>query len=354
MVAGILVRRHLTGILALMGDRMAASAAAVALVLALFLASPGEGAAFRNLEKGKTLPDFTLKDLAGMNHTLSAERGKVVILGFVRIDQDRSIKTLNALEEINNLLKDEGVTVWAITDQADVSEIQSLAGKLSLKYPILIDEGQKLYGKYGLFTFPVTAIADREGNFNFEYSSYSGDYKEIIVNKTRVLLGLISEEEFASSTEKTEIDQKTPEQKEAERNLRTAQVLLNRGFGTKALPRLEKALELDPSLVEARILSGEIYLKDEKYDPAREQFEKVLELDPNNNEAKIGISSVYIAQGNLDEAEIQLQKAIALNPDPTLALYRLGQVYEKKGDCQRAMEVYRDALERLLQKSGRD
>ena len=67
-----------------------------------------------------------------------------------------------------------------------------------------------------------------------------------------------------------------------------------------------------------------------------------------------GISSVYIARGNLDEAEAQLQKAIALNPDPTLALYRLGQVYEKKGDTQKAMEVYRDALERLLKRSGKN
>lgn len=89
-------------------------------------------------------------------------------------------------------------------------------------------------------------------------------------------------------------------------------------------------------------------------DEAGLQFEKTLELDPNKSDAKIGISSVYMAQGNIDKAEIQLQKAIFLNPDPTLALYRLGQVYERKGDSQKAMEVYRDALERLLRKYGKN
>jgi tetratricopeptide (TPR) repeat protein len=42
-----------------------------------------------------------------------------------------------------------------------------------------------------------------------------------------------------------------------------------------------------------------------------------------------------------------------LNPDPSLALYRLGQVYEKKGDTQKAMETYRNALERLMKKKGK-
>jgi Tfp pilus assembly protein PilF len=62
---------------------------------------------------------------------------------------------------------------------------------------------------------------------------------------------------------------------------------------------------------------------------------------------------VLIAEGDLDGAEAELQKAIMLNPDPTLALYRLGQVYEKKGETQKAMEVYRKALEKQLKTTSR-
>lgn len=335
-------------------QRIFASAVAVGLVMGVFLSTPGIGSAFRNVEKGQAAPDFTLKDMEDMDRTLGAEKGKVVILSFVKVDQDRSIKTLNTLEEIGAMFKNEGVTVWGITSQTeDRAAIQALVGKLDLHYPILLDEGEKLYGEYGLFTFPATMIVDQEGKYVHEYASYSTDFQETIVNEVKVLLGMMTEEDSKKASAKHEIVQQTPEEKEAERNLQMAKVLLKRGFGTKALPKLEAALNLNPALLEARLLSGEVYLEDEQFDKAREQFEKVFETDPNSNDARVGIASVYIAEGKLDEAEAQLQKAITLNPDPALALYRLGQVYEKKGDVQKAMETYRSALERLLKKDGK-
>ena len=335
-------------------ERLAVSAVAVGLIMGMFFVTPGSGAAFRNLEKGKPAPDFTLKDMEDMDRTLAAEKGKVVILSFVKAGQDRSVKTLNALEEVSGIFRNEGVTVWGITSQTgDRAAIQELIDKLDLNYPILLDEGQKLYGELGLFILPSTMVVDKEGNYVHEYTSYSTDFQDTIVNDIKVLLGIMSEEDVMKASAKKEIVQQSPEEKEAERNLQMAKVLLKRGFGTKALPKLEKALELNPSLVEARLISGEIYLKDEQYDKAREQFEKVFETDPNSNQAKVGIASVYIEEGKLDEAEAQLQKAIILNPDPTLALYRLGQVYEKKADVQKAMETYRSALERHLKKTGK-
>jgi len=335
-------------------ERTLMSALAVGLVMVLFFVTPVIGAAFRNLEKGQPVPDFTIKDMEGLDHNLGGEMGKVVILSFVKVDQDRSIKTLNALEEVGAIFKSEGVTVWGITSQVeDKAAIQALIDKLDLHYPILLDEDQKLYGEFGLFTFPATMVVDQKGNYVHEYASYSSDFQDTIVNDIKLLLGLISEEDSSKSAAKTEIVELSPEEKDAERNLQMAKVLLKRGFGTKALPKLEKALELNPSLIEARLLSGEIYLEDEQYDKAREQFEKVFETEPNSNEARVGIASVYIEEGKLDEAEVELKKAITLNPDPTLALYRLGQVYEKKGDVQQAMETYRNALERLMKKNGK-
>lgn len=335
-------------------ERILASAVAVGLVMGLFFVTPGSGAAFRNLEKGKPAPDFTIKDTEGMDHTLAAEKGKVVVLSFVKVDQDRSVKTLNALEEVNEVFKSEGITVWGITSQTENREaIQGLINNLDLNYPLLLDEGKKLYGEFGLFTFPSTMVVDQDGNYVHEYTSYSNDFQDTIVNDVKVMLGLISEDDSDKAAAKTEIVKQSPEEKEAERNLQMGKVLLKRGFGTKALPKLEKALQLNPALTEARLLSGEVYLKDEQYDKAREQFEKVFETDPSSNEARVGIASVYIEEGKLDEAEAELQKAITLNPDPSLALYRLGQVYEKKGDVQKAMETYRGALERLIKKAGK-
>ena len=315
------------------------------------LSSPAICAAFRNLEMGKETPDFTLKDMAGMDHTLSAERGKVVILCFVKPDQDRSIKAMNALTRVHGTLKDNGLQVFAVTsDTEDTASLQSLADKLDLGYPILLDEGKEVYGAYGLFMFPATAFIDPDGNYVHEYSSFGSDYQEAVMDQAKVMLGLMSEEDLVQATEKHEIVELSPERKEAERNLQMAKVLLQRGFGSKAIPKLEKALELDPSLTEARILAGEIYLEEEKTVEARAQFERALTDNPKDTRARVGLGSVLIAEGDLDGAEAELKKAVTLNPDPALALYRLGQVYEKKGDTQKAMETYRGALESQLKK----
>ncbi len=323
---------------------------AIVLVAAtLFLSKPGLCTAFRNLENGVVVPDFTLKDLAGFNHTLSADRGKVVILCFVKADQDRSIKALNDLTRVYGILKSSGLSVYGVANEPkEGSSLQGLKDKLDIGYPILIDEGKQVYGSYGLFTFPATAVIDQDGRFVYEYASYSSDFEQTIMDKTSLLLGLITEEEIAKSEEKHEIQELTPEQKEAKRSLQMAKVLLGRGFGSKALPSLEKAIALDPSLTEARILAGGIYVEQEKYAQAREQFEKVLEVNPKSNEARVGIGSVLLAEGDLDGAEEELKKAIVMNPDPTMGMYRLGQVYEKKGEVEKAMEVYREALENRL------
>ncbi len=75
-----------------MRSRMSGYVARMTVVLALavfFLSPPAVCSAFRNLKDGEIPPDFTLKDLSGVEHSLSAEKGKVVVLCFVKGVQDR-------------------------------------------------------------------------------------------------------------------------------------------------------------------------------------------------------------------------------------------------------------------------
>ena len=318
-------------------------------VLLLVTTSPVSSSAMRNVKQGEPVPDFTLLDLEGMSHTLSAHKGKLVVLSFVRLDQDRSIKVMNDMTRINGMLKSSGLVVFAITSQdQDPASLKAIRDNLNLEYPILLDKDRKLYGTYGLFTLPLTSIVDQHGNLAYEYSSYSRDFEQQITEKARVLLGLSTEEEFEKKTARKEIAVISDEEKEAQKNLQMAKVLLKKGFGSKAIPRLEKALVLDPSLTEASILVGELYIKEGKLDEAKGHFEKALNVDSNSNTARVGLACVLIAQGDLVGAETELKKAMLLNPRPGKAMYHLGRVYEKKGEIQKAMHTYRDAIESLL------
>ncbi len=111
-----------------------------------------------------------------MSHTLSAHGGKLVVLSFVRLDQDR-----------------------------------------------------KVYGAYGLFTLPMTAIIDQHGDLAYEYSSYGRDFEQKITGKAKVLLGFSTEEEFEKKTAWKEIDLTRDEENEAQKNLQMAKVLLKKG-----------------------------------------------------------------------------------------------------------------------------
>jgi len=321
---------------------------AVSLVC-LAAAVPASSSAFRNLEIGRPVPDFTLLDLDGMSHTLSAERGKLVILCFVRPDQDRSIRVLNEMIRINATFKNSGLVVLAVVAGAgDPASINTIKDNLNLDYPILVDSDREVYGSYGLFTLPTTSIIDSDGIMVYEYTSYGSDFEQAVVGKTKVLLGMETEEEFEKEGVKKELITDTAEEKEAERSLQVARVLLDRGFGSKAISKLERALKLDPSLTEARVLLGELYLKEGRLEDAKLSFAQALKEDSQSNNARVGLACVYLKEGDLVSAEAELKKAIALNPHPGAAMYRLGQVYEKKGEFQKAMHTYRDAIESLL------
>lgn len=321
---------------------------AVSLIF-LTVAAPAHSSAFRNLKVGQPVPDFTLQDLDGMSHTLSAEWGKVMILCFVRSNQDRSIRVLNDMTKIYASLKSSGLVVFAVAyGTGDLTSIKTIKENLNLNYPVLVDKDREVYGSFGLFALPAISIIDREGNLAYEYTSYGSDFEQAVTGKAKVLLGMETEEEYEREGLKRKLNLASAEEKEAGRSLQMAQVLLERGFGSKAMSRLERALKLDPSLTEARILLGELYLKEGRLEEAKLNFAQVLKEDSQSNKALVGLACVHLKEGNLESAEAELKEAISLNPHPGMAMYRLGQVYEKKGEIQKAMHTYRDAIESLL------
>ena len=54
----------------------------------------------------------------------------------------------------------------------------------------------------------------------------------------------------------------------------------------KAKEELEKAIQLDPTLIEARILLAKLYLEDREIKKAKSELTQALKLDPDSEEAK--------------------------------------------------------------------
>lgn len=98
----------------------------------------------------------------------------------------------------------------------------------------------------------------------------------------------------------------------------------------KAFVAVRKALSLDPDSAEAHLAPGRLLWTPSNNFPhhqAVQEYRRALELDPSLDEARNQLALVYGHVGLLDEAFRELKKALATNPSNTLARFRIGAPY---------------------------
>ena len=81
---------------------------------------------------------------------------------------------------------------------------------------------------------------------------------------------------------------------------------------TAALFDLNKAIDIDPNLVDAYNIRGDIYLKQSQWQLALSDFNKVLEIAPKNSTAYMGRSVVYFELKQDEKGIKDLKKAASL------------------------------------------
>lgn len=317
---------------------------------ALFLSTvPGGAAAFRNMKEGSPALPFTLKDFEGKDVAFKPDSGKVTILSFVKLSQDRSIDQLKDLVALHKDLSGKGIDFLLVASYGDTpAEAKKAVSELGVAFPILHDKDQKVYGDYGLFILPATGIIGKDGKFAFEHSSHGRDFRDVVGGKAKVLAGLMTAEEYTKLVTPVESVKKSKEEGEADRLISLGRTLLKRGMPDKAAERFAKAVELDPKNAAARIAYGESLVASKKYDEALVQFTKAKEIAPNSKEAGLGIGAVHLEKGEVDKAIQEISDAAMLNPKPEKAYFWLGAAYEKKGDLPNAVKYYKKAVEKFI------
>ncbi len=103
----------------------------------------------------------------------------------------------------------------------------------------------------------------------------------------------------------------------------------------------ERAVELDPSSSDARIILGQ--LKAERWDwpGAEEEFRRGIALNPNNAEAHGEFADYLEKAGQLEEGWKEMQIAQELNPNPATlpSALNLPSALYYRGECDRAIEL---------------
>ncbi len=114
----------------------------------------------------------------------------------------------------------------------------------------------------------------------------------------------------------------------------------------RARESVEKALTLDPGLVEGYVVLGDILESDGRFSEASKIFQQAIQKKPD-----LYIGYYYCGKVALEAGDGQLQQALAfftkaeaLNPDFAEAHFERGRVLEQSGSLQEAIAEYQSSL----------
>ncbi|MDA8099308.1 MAG: TlpA disulfide reductase family protein [Nitrospiraceae bacterium] len=114
-------------------------------------------------EAPKAAPDFTAPDLSGKTQTLSAYRGRIVVLNFWATwcpECIHELPSLNAFAEAN-----KDVVVLAIASERNPETVRNFLASSPAKYPVIVDSSGDIFvKKYLVRALPSTVIVDQNGN----------------------------------------------------------------------------------------------------------------------------------------------------------------------------------------------
>jgi protein O-mannosyl-transferase len=131
-----------------------------------------------------------------------------------------------------------------------------------------------------------------------------------------------------------------------------------------AIVEFEKAVQLDPSLLEARLNLGEVYIALNDLDKAESQYKEILNLRSesvkdretisNFSQGSLGLARVALARKDSDQAVAYLQQALALNPQNISALQLLAMQRLQRGEYRQAERCLWPLLAALTKEQRRE
>ncbi len=107
----------------------------------------------------------------------------------------------------------------------------------------------------------------------------------------------------------------------------------------------EKALEIDPNLVQVHVNLMIIYGKMGRFEKAEQRYRDIQRLNPNDEESHYNYGVLLAEEGRSQEARKAFERAIEVNPNNPEAHHNLGYILEQQGREEEAFQHYRKTLE---------
>src|SRR5690349_13854053 len=131
----------------------------LSLCAAALVAAPAAAA----MAVGDVIENADLPTLDGGRHALLSAKAQVNVLVFFRPRHDHSVETLAAIARCEQAFAGKPVHwVAIVSSQWAAEEVRATLREAGAATPVLVDEGDALYGRLGVRLHPVVVVADQK------------------------------------------------------------------------------------------------------------------------------------------------------------------------------------------------
>src|SRR5439155_9201818 len=116
----------------------------------------------------------------------------------------------------------------------------------------------------------------------------------------------------------------------------------------EAVAKVQRVLAVDPDVVEAYIMLGNLHTKAKRGDAAIAAFQKALALDDRSEHAAFALALAYKQAAQLDAAQAGFERVLQMNARSTKAAWQLADVAARRRDFARAEALLGDALTKTV------
>ena len=299
-------------------------------------------------------PDFSLADIDGRTRTLSALRGKPVLLNLWSTAAEHCRKDWTTFNQQHAAWASQGLRLLAVNvdEETDAPKITALVREHRLSFPLLLGSQdvaaiynilfRYLFDRHRDLPLPTSFLINPAGEIVKVYqgpvkaANIAFDFQHIPQTAAERLARALP---FPGVTDTIDFGRNY---------LSYGAVFFQRGYMDQAAASFQIALRDDPASAEATYGLGSVYLNQQKTSEARESFQRALKLHASYPETQSNswnnLGLLAARQGQLDDAVRDFQEALTLSPDHLIALDNLGSAYRQQRRWDEARKIYERAL----------
>ncbi|HXJ94073.1 MAG TPA: FG-GAP-like repeat-containing protein [Terriglobia bacterium] len=295
-------------------------------------------------------PEFALRDLEGRPFTLSAFRGRHVLLHFWNTMSPHCPADLKRFQGRYSDWLGRGLQLLAVNANApsETETVRDFATRKELMFPVLL-ASEDMLGTYNLL---YRYLFDRRRNLGIPTSFLIDDTGQIV----KIYQGPLNTARPEEDVRRIPQDQAEREGRalpfpgkfyggEFHRNLFTYGVAFFRaGYFDEAISWFQRVVRKYPEYQAAYYSLGTLYLKKGMLQQAEENLRRAIALRPGDATAWNNLGMVAAQEGRGEEAIKYFQEAVRQNPNHIIALENLGKLYHDSGRFDDAVKSLQDAL----------